>query len=897
MIVQQAQTYNLPPQPTPFIGRDPEISEIVGLLRDEHCRLLTLLGPGGIGKTRLSIESISRLTENDFEHGVFYVPLAPLTSADNIVTTVIGVLGIMIGEDGTPQEELVKFLSGRNLLLVMDNFEHVLGGADLVADILNLAPNVKVLVTSREALNLRVERVWHVQGMRYPESNQFHDIDRYSALKLFIDRATWVRRDFSVDTELDCAIQICQLVGGMPLAIELSASWLKTLSCMDIIKQIERGIDFLSTRARDIPDRHRSIRAVFDYSWDLLSPDEQAVFPRLSVFRGGFTLEAGENVASADLMTLSGLVEKSMVRRDNTGRYDVHELLRQYAVEKLKAVGEVEDTQYIHTSYFADFMREHAIDIKGRRQLEGLNEIEADFDNVVEAWNQAIINKNYESLERMMESLALYCDMRALYQAGNDLFAYAVDTLRGDDNIEDKPVWRNLLMRQAQVWILPAIPRESIQKQAEESLSLARKNDEQLLIAHCLWTIGEFYRELIGNHSNLGRDLDDDFIKAIEFYEEGLTIYQSLNETYYVGRVFRGMVFCYWHMDDSYNKRRRELNQRHRQLTSEISDRTGMAHAIFYELRDERNARKFDTYKKILIEAEAIWREMGDRKSVALMLMNRADDAISIDGDFEQGRKLAEENWQMASTINFPLLRSETLLTLAHLHILDEDYTGAQNLLDDALSIWNYQLFSFPSLIALGLGDIPTTKTLVFEGIKYERKHGDTGIISILYHLQTISRILVLEGNYSRAVELLSLSFNHPRSINGRAENWQVIIQLRADLEAELGEEAYQEAWERGKSLDLDTTVDEIIEYLSDIVKIEPSIPKPQPLIEPLTPRELEVLCLVVEGLTNPQIGDRLYISTGTVRVHVRNIREKLNAKSKVDAAVKARDLGLCPEL
>jgi hypothetical protein len=140
----------------PFIGREPEITEIVGLLNDASCRLLTLLGSGGIGKTRLSIESIRRLTDNNFEHGVFYVPLAPLTSADNIVTTVIG-------DEGTPQEELVKFLSHCNLLLVIDNFEHVLDGADLVANILSVTPNVKILVTSREALNLQQEWVWHVK--------------------------------------------------------------------------------------------------------------------------------------------------------------------------------------------------------------------------------------------------------------------------------------------------------------------------------------------------------------------------------------------------------------------------------------------------------------------------------------------------------------------------------------------------------------------------------------------------------------------------------------------------------------------------------------------------------------------------------------------------------------
>lgn len=306
MLVRQAQIHNLPTQPTHFIGREPEISEIVSLLTEKKCRLLTLVGPGGTGKTRLSVESISQLTDSNFEHGVFYVPLAPLTSADNIVTSIISVLGIVIGDEGTPQEELLKFLSQRNLLLVLDNFEHILDGVDLIADILHVAPHVKILITSRETLNLSMEYIWHVRGMRYPDNDEPDDINQYDALNLFIERALQVRHDFSLGDEQLAVIHICQLVDGLPLAIELAVSWLKSLSCRDIIEQIEHGVDFLITRNRDVPERHRSIRAVFDHSWKLLSDDERLVFPRLSVFRGGFTFDAAVKIADADLMTLSG---------------------------------------------------------------------------------------------------------------------------------------------------------------------------------------------------------------------------------------------------------------------------------------------------------------------------------------------------------------------------------------------------------------------------------------------------------------------------------------------------------------------------------------------------------------------------------------------------------------
>jgi predicted ATPase len=411
-------THNLPPQSTVFVGRQSEIKDIVSRFQDDNCRLLTLVGAGGIGKTRLAIESILHLIASDFEHGVFYVPLAPLTSVDNIVMTIINVLGIVINEGGTAKDELVKFLNQRNLLLVMDNFEHLLDGADIVADILQTTPSIKILVTSRETLNLSMEHVWHVRGMRYPDSEEPDAINQYDALNLFVERAMQIRRDFSPSDEQIAIIQICQLVDGLPLAIELAASWLKTLSCQDILKQIEQGIDFLATRNRDIRKRHRSIRAVFDHSWQLLSVDEQAVFPRLSVFRGGFTLEAAEHIAGADLITLSGLVEKSMVRRDARGRYDVHELMRQYGEEKLAQLHETPSILSAHVNYFASFMRERAIDIKGRRQAEGLDEADIDFDNIVEAWYRAIHMADYDALHNMMEALLFFCNLRAIQHIG-----------------------------------------------------------------------------------------------------------------------------------------------------------------------------------------------------------------------------------------------------------------------------------------------------------------------------------------------------------------------------------------------------------------------------------------------------------------------------------------------
>ncbi len=873
------QLHNIPSQPTPFIGREPEITEIVELLRDEQCRLLTLLGAGGMGKTRLSIEAVKQLSTNDFEHGVYYVPLAPLTSADNIVTTVISVLGIMIGNDGTPQEELIKFLQGRNLILVMDNFEHVLDGADLVADILAQTENIKILTTSREPLNLLEEQLWHVRGMRIPDETTTNDIDQYSGLKLFISRAQRVQHDFDVEKNLSEAIEICQLVGGMPLGIELAASWLKTLSCAEIIKQIERGIDFLSTRARDIPERHRSIRAVFDYSWDLLTKDEQAVFPRLSVFKGGFTLEAAEAVADADLMSLSGLVEKSMVRRDGNGRYDVHELLRQYADEKLNDSGEVDETLSAHMDYFADFMAEHAIDIKGRQQLEGLNAIQADWINIQSVWNNAVERIEYTVLDLMMEGLALYCDMHARYQEGYDLFQFAVETTALDGESSNHQVWNRLRTRLAQISVLPERNPKLVQELVTPSLITAKSLGDNHTVALCTWTLGESYRML-----------QLDFSEAMIQFEEALLLYEKLGDKYYVGRVLRSMVYSYRHINDDIHLWS-ELNQKHLEWTQNFGDITGSAHALSYLSMQQHRLGKLTNGDRIQEQAGEIWEIYGDSKSLATVRMAQMYRDLWL-GNFLSAHQIAK---QMLHQVGFRTtnIDQNAQTVLGFLATIQGDYEHGKQLahigLGHQLTVANHTAWRTLCLASFGLGDIDQASLYVRQGLRIQIEQYNNRDAN--QWLPIISLIVTQQGNHELAVELLGLTFNHPDSFTGWMEEWNQINELQDKLRGSIGDEAYQTLWKQGAQRGLKETIYELFDYFDD----EDSIPMPShhPLAEPLTERELEVLTLIAVGLTNPQIGEKLYLSTGTVKVHTRNIYGKLAVKNRTEAATKARELGL----
>ena len=305
----------LPRPPTPLIGREPELATLNRLLCDPQCRLLTLAGPGGIGKTRLALE-LASTQRAQFPDGVFFVPLVSLSLPEFIAPAIRSALGLSSSSPLDPKEQLLNHLRQKSLLLVLDNLEHLLEGVGLLAELLEQAPGVKLLVTSRERLNMQGEWLFDLQGLPVPPLDQVDRAEEYSAVALFVQSARRAQVGFELSAEeRPWVARICQLVEGMPLAIELAAAWVRLLSCREIAQEIERNLDFLSTSARDLPERHRSMRAVFDHSWQMLSAEEQRVLRALSVFRGGFLREAAEQVTGASLSLLSALVTRSLVHR------------------------------------------------------------------------------------------------------------------------------------------------------------------------------------------------------------------------------------------------------------------------------------------------------------------------------------------------------------------------------------------------------------------------------------------------------------------------------------------------------------------------------------------------------------------------------------------------------
>lgn len=368
---------NLPSPRTSFVGRSSELQEIDDLLTNPDCRLVTLVGPGGAGKTRLALEAAARRIDR-YPHGVHFVPLASVVAPDFLAPAVADALEFPVdnAHSGLSAEaQLLDYLSERSTLLVLDNFEHLLDGVELVTRVVERAPGVEILTTSRERLNVQGEWVLDVGGLNG------------GALRLFEERASQVDREFELDEdEMEHALRICRLVGGMPLGVELAAAWVSVLPCAEIADEIEQTISFLETSLRDVPERHRSLRAAFDHSWRLLTEDQRRCFRQLSVFRGPFTRHAAAAVGGANLARLGELVSKSLVRKLDLGRYELHELLRQYAADRLAELPEeADEARERHARFYLDRLVEKLPALADARMPEARDELRGDIPNMVSA--------------------------------------------------------------------------------------------------------------------------------------------------------------------------------------------------------------------------------------------------------------------------------------------------------------------------------------------------------------------------------------------------------------------------------------------------------------------------------------------------------------------------------
>src|SRR5215212_260788 len=360
-----ARPQPLLPAPPPLIGRATERAAVLQHFRDAGRRLVTVAGPGGIGKTSLALQAAADLTDQStFGDGVRVAWLAAVATVADVPLAIAEALGIPIQGSRPILDQLMAALRERSLLLLLDNLEHLLGSDSgealvaLIGRILTEAPTVALLVTSRERLRMRDEWVLELGGLALPATDSEPHLERADAVQLFVERAQRVSPDFALRAENRAAVgHICRRLEGMPLAIELAAAWTRALTPHEIVAEIDQALDFLAQRSRDTPIRHRSMRAALDHSWNLLTNAERRALACLSVFRGGCQRDAAMSMSGADLQTIMALIDKSLLRREEVGgvmRFSLHELVHQYAAEHLAADPEEQAaTEARHTAYYA----------------------------------------------------------------------------------------------------------------------------------------------------------------------------------------------------------------------------------------------------------------------------------------------------------------------------------------------------------------------------------------------------------------------------------------------------------------------------------------------------------------------------------------------------------------
>ena len=607
--------HNLPTQLTSFIGREKEIEEMKQAILDH--RLVTLTGVGGTGKTRLSLQVAADLLDQ-FPDGVWFVELASITNPDLLPQTILAAFGVVDQPGLTPLQLLLDYLLEKRLLIILDNCEHLIAASAILTDkLLNHAHSLKILATSREALGVKGEMSWHVPSLSLPDIKHLPPIEglsQYEAVSLFIDRAILAQPHFVVTKENASAIaQICSRLDGIPLAIELAAARVKALSADQIAKRLDNRFRLLTGGSRTALERHQTLRAAIDWSYNLLSADEKVLFSRLSVFTGGWTLEAAEAVCSQEedlfdvLDLLSQLVEKSLVNARDSGkdtRYSMLETTRQYAREKLFDSDEGETLHDRHADYFLSLAEEADKEIHGPRQLEWINATETEHDNFRTALEWSTSASHTEKAVRLLNSLDWIWHLRDHFNETAEWFEKIIalpdihqfplqqaklltnagswEWLQGrftesrshltqarsiciSLGVEGEPELAWTLSWLAVITRMESADFTEAARLAKEACQLHQKGGNRTGEAFSIWTLGVIQRDL-------------KLLSAKQTLEHSLELYSQLDDAWGVARVsqFLGSFF----LDIGEFEKAQKYIEQHLLLDKKLDFKTGVSAAL-----------------------------------------------------------------------------------------------------------------------------------------------------------------------------------------------------------------------------------------------------------------------------------------------------------------------------
>ncbi|GIV96794.1 MAG: hypothetical protein KatS3mg057_1451 [Herpetosiphonaceae bacterium] len=588
----------LPSPSTPFVDREAELAQVTRLLADPACRMLTLVGPSGIGKTRLAFQAASTLGEG-FPDGVIYVSLASI-SAPDLVAPALGIaLGLSFYGVPEPAEALFNHLRDRTLLLVLDEVDHVASGSALLGDLLLAAPGIKILATSRDPVGLEQEQLFSVAGMAVPQSDNISRDDPPAIVKLFLQSARRAGARFRPSQRDWSAIaRTCRLAAGIPLAIELAAGWTRTLSCAEIASRFQRITQEMTATSAG-QDHQQILRAVIDESWSLLSWEEQSVLMKLVVFRGGFRREAAPRATGATLQLLSTLVDVSLLHYTAAGHYYLHEAVRQDLQERLNRFPEEQEkVHHLHCGYYADFLQYQEKLLRGAQQQEALDEIGEKIDNVRLAWRWAVEMGSTTQIKKCMSALFSFYEMRGWFKEGEEAFRRAAEALGG----RHRPGTRA----------------------AVDPVVLGR-----LLVFHARFA------------QALGRDKQAAELcaKARPLLESAAAMLRQQGDKAALAAILRDMVWAGLLLGDHI----REAAQESLALAVEIGDDWSRAASLALLADSARRSGDDREALRLYAESSALFSTAGDRWMLAWTLLQRAVVADRL-GDQAESRRLCAES-------------------------------------------------------------------------------------------------------------------------------------------------------------------------------------------------------------------------------------------------------------
>ncbi len=848
--------HNLPVQPTPFIGREQEVVAVGHLLRREEVRLLTLTGPGGIGKTRLALQVAADLSEV-FPDGVYFVNLAPIRDPGFVVSTIAEVLDVKeIAEQ--PLLDLLKaFLREQQLLLLLDNFEQVVGAAIQVAELLAACPQLKVLVTSRMVLHVQAEQEFTVSPLAVPDPNREPDLvtlAQYEALALFLSRAQTVKPEFQLSNANARAIaEICRRLDGLPLAIELAAARLKLLPPQALLARLGQRLAMLTSGARDAPARQQTLRSTIAWSYHLLNGEEQRLFRRLSVFAGGCTLQAIEAISAAldgeagrVFEGVASLLDQSLLQQTEQDgeepRLVMLETIREFGLEVLEASREMDTTQHAHAAYYLRLAEEAEPELVGPQQTVWLERLGREHENLRAALSWSLDQAEDEGARpkrelalRLSGALRPFWVVRDHYSEGRTFLEQAL--VGGEGMVT---AYRAKALKSAASLAVYQGDTERGEALCEEILALSRELGDRDGIAHTLYLRGV----IAGQRTDLAA--------ACSLLEEALSLWRELDDK-------EGMAWTLYFLSMQVRLqgeyvRARGLCEESLALHRALGSSWGISYTL-YELAVNLLVTQGDqgVVRALLEESLALSRELNDRRNMIVCFSLLAEASLQ-QGDIPTARSLAEQSLGLSKEIGDLGSTAEALALLGKVNFVQGDYTSARALYEESMT--------FPGRMNAG-------------------------------SLEELADVVAAQGEPTWAAQLWGAAeaLRESQGIPMPPVKCAAYERSVAAARAQLGEKAFVAIWEEGRTM----TAEQALAAqgrtsVPTAPPIPPAIPsahaaKPQVTYpEGLTEREVEVLRLVARGLSNTQIAEELVVSLLTIKAHLRSIYSKLGVTSRVAA-------------